>query len=136
MHLNTCRKNWKGRGIFTGTGKYWLGVTTITYTYKDTLGNQVTCPFTVTIEAKPEIECQYLSGPFDANDNCEYPFNPDVPDLISGGQPIDWTWTMYYPDLSMVVGTGSSRTPDDGPILYLLWKHRLIYTIFSWELPP
>ena len=52
----------EGEGIFTGTGKYWLGVTTITYTYADEVGNSVNCSFTVTIEAKPEIECPSYPG--------------------------------------------------------------------------
>ena len=104
-----------GTGIFIGTGKYWLGVSTITYTYTDTLNNSVDCQFTITIEAKPDIECPPSRIVSTEELDCDSTFNPGEAYLISGGQPITWTWTMYYPDMSTVVGTGSSVTTNLDP---------------------
>ncbi|MCB8963405.1 MAG: HYR domain-containing protein, partial [Bacteroidales bacterium] len=100
-----------GDGIFAGTGTYYLGVTTVTYTLTDENSTTATCDFTITITTAPEIECA-ADQTFDANENCEYPFNPGVPTLIQGIPPIDWTWTLTNPDLS--TSTGGSSTPDDG----------------------
>ena len=45
----------EGEGIFTGTGKYWLGVTTITYTYKDTLGNRLIVRLQLPLRPNPKL---------------------------------------------------------------------------------
>ncbi|MBK6281834.1 MAG: HYR domain-containing protein [Draconibacterium sp.] len=50
-------------------------------TLTDANGSTATCDFTVTITTAPEIECAD-DETFNADENCEYPFNPGVPTLI------------------------------------------------------
>jgi hypothetical protein len=90
-----------------------VGITTITYTFVDQVGNVVTCFFTVTVEAAPIIECPPDTTVY-ADENCVNPFDPGIPELIQGAQPIDWTWEIAWPDPATVVQSGGSRTPDDG----------------------
>ena len=56
---------------------------------------------------------------FYADDDCTYPFNPGIPTLLQGGQPIDWTWNLKWPGNPPVMPpvdiSGGSTTPDDGP---------------------
>jgi hypothetical protein len=85
-----------GSGIFVGPGKYYVGVTTVTYTLTDENGKTATCFFTITIKSAPFIECP-PSQTFYADDNCTFLYDPGVPLLIQGGQPIDWTWTLSWP---------------------------------------
>jgi hypothetical protein len=111
-----------GTGIYTEE-TFWLGVTTITYSLTDAAGNvlidgegnPISCSFTVTVTNQPEITCP-PSVTFTADENCEYPFNPGVPTLTQGSQPLDWTYTIYWPDAVTEVETGVRSTTSADPI--------------------
>ena len=106
----------EGEGTFVGTGKYFVGITTIYYTLTDTLGNIDECSFTITIFSAPDIECHDI-GPIEADENCVALINPGVPDLVSGGQPIEWTWTITWTDKEGVEHIlGNGRTTSANPI--------------------
>ncbi|GAP69379.1 protein containing PKD repeat [Bacteroidales bacterium 6E] len=108
-----------GTGFYPTPANFYLGITTITYTVTDLNGNTATCDFTVTILAPPLIKC-----PPDLNLNadegeCDATVDPGVPTLVSGAQPIDWTWTITNPDGTISNG-GSSTTklsPVPSPIV-------------------
>ncbi len=100
-----------GDGIFSGSGIFYLGVTTITYTLSDTNGNSDECSFTITVEAAPIIDCPPDTTAY-ADENCVFPFDPGIPTLTQGAQPIDWAWTLTNPDGT--TSSGGSQTPTDG----------------------
>jgi hypothetical protein len=110
-----------GINLLPSPDRFYLGVTTITYTVADINGNLTSCTFTVTILAKPDITClgpvnyvadpgkcwhTVLAGDFD---------NPGIPTLNAGSQPIVWTWTITGPESPPLVTigtfTGSIATP-------------------------
>jgi len=104
-----------GINLVPNPSRFYVGVTTITYTVADINGNSTSCTFTVTILAKPEITC-LLPVTYVADAGvCFHTVlatdadNPGVPTLDSGSQPIDWTWTITNPDLTTATG-GSSTT--------------------------
>ena len=99
--------------LLTGAHTYDIGVTTITYYFEDGNGHQVNCDFTVTVTGPPVIECPPSDTFYVDNSGCTYPFDPGVPTLISGVQPIIWTWTLV--DEYGNILTGTSTTPTDGP---------------------
>jgi hypothetical protein len=74
--------------------RYYLGVTTITYTFTDSHGHSVSCPFTVTVLGKPVIECPPDTVVYASDTACTNSFDPGIPDLIEGVPPIDWYWEM------------------------------------------
>jgi hypothetical protein len=87
-----------------------VGVTTITYTVTDSSGNVTTCSFDITITSKPEIECP---GDITTNtdaDVCTASLDPGYPTLLSGVEPIDWTWEMTGATTGS--GTGIPITPN------------------------
>jgi len=95
-----------GTGIFGSTDTFYVGVTTITYTFADSTGNSVSCDFTITIEAAPVIECPPSDTFYVDNSGCIYPLDPGIPSVISGAPPFDWTWTMEG------ANTGAGSTDD------------------------
>jgi len=87
-----------------------VGTTTFTYTAIDFNGNVSTCSFDVTVLSEPEITC-----PADISVNtdagvCSATLDPGQPTLISGAEPITWTWTMTGATIES--GTGMPITPD------------------------
>jgi hypothetical protein len=105
-----------GINLVPSPSRFYVGVTSITYTVADVNGNSISCTFTVTILAKPDITCL---GPVayvaDAG-KCWHTVqqadadNPGVPTLVGGSQPIDWTWTITNPDGSIVTGPTVTTT--------------------------
>jgi hypothetical protein len=100
-----------GINLVTSPARFYVGVTTITYTVADANGNSNSCSFTVTILAKPDITCLVpVSYVTDAG-KCWHTVqsadadNPGVPTLNAGSQPIDWTWTITNPDMTIATGT-------------------------------
>jgi hypothetical protein len=82
----------------------YIGVTTITYTATDPSGNSTTCSFTITITSMPEIAC-----PLDIIANtdpglCTASLDPGFPTLISGVEPIVWTWEMAGATIAAGIG--------------------------------
>ncbi len=93
---------------------FYVGVTTIEYTAVDSSGNITTCTFTVTIFARPVIECPD-DIIVDADEGeCISSLNPGIPTLIQGSQPIEWTWTLTNPDGTEL--TGGSTSTDENPL--------------------
>ena len=95
-----------------------IGVTTVTYTFTDIVGNVSVCDFTVTVLAAPVIECPpdttlYLDG---TEGQCAATYDPGVPDLIEGVPPIEWTYIIEYAD-GTTVGpvTYTKDEPDQYP---------------------
>jgi len=83
-----------GTGVFIGTGKYYVGTTTITYTVTDSNGATATCSFTVTVTAAPKITCAPdITHDVDPGE-CNYTTNPGAPTLTQGAQPITWTYSI------------------------------------------
>ena len=74
-----------------------MGVNTVTYTLSDG-SNTSTCTFTITITAKPVIDCPGDIVTNTTTTGCTQTLNPGVPELISGSQPISWTWLITDPD--------------------------------------
>jgi hypothetical protein len=104
-----------GTGPYPSPNTFYVGVTSITYTVTDSNANSVSCTFTVTILAKPEITCHVdISGNTDTG-TCTYNVNPGVPTLDSGVQPITWDWRIDGPDGSTVSGTFLGSTSNPGP---------------------
>ena len=95
-----------------------IGVSTVTYTFTDIVGNVSVCDFTVTVLAAPVIECPpdttlYLDG---TEGQCAATYDPGVSDLIEGVPPIEWTYTIEYAD-GTTVGpvTYTKDEPDQYP---------------------
>ena len=109
-----------GTGIFTGTGTYYLGVTTIYYTITDAHGNKDYCDFTITVLGKPEITCVPLYETTADPGLCTATLNSShfgLPTLDEGVQPITWTWTVTAPNGTTVLASGSftGSSSDPGP---------------------
>jgi hypothetical protein len=109
-----------GINLVPSPGRFYLGVTAITYTVADINGNSRNCTFTVTILAKPDITClapaNYVADPGKCWHTVQQADvdNPGVPTLNQGSQPIVWTWTITNPDLT--TATGTSTTTQISPI--------------------
>ncbi|MEI8113076.1 MAG: HYR domain-containing protein, partial [Bacteroidia bacterium] len=103
-----------GINLVTSPSRFYLGVTTITYTVADINGNSIPCTFTVTILAKPDITCLGPKAYLADVGKCWHTVqqadvdNPGVPTLNAGSQPIVWTWTITNPDLTTATGTSST----------------------------
>ena len=83
-----------GINIYPGFGRFYVGVTTITYTLTDANAHTAICSFTVTVEPKPEISCAAgLSTDADTG-ICSATIDPGFPIRISGSEPITYTWVM------------------------------------------
>jgi hypothetical protein len=105
-----------GINIVTSPDRFYIGVTTITYTLTHATGEVESCSFTVTVTSRPYITCPPDILNIDADpEECSALINPGIPTLSEGAQPIDWTWTMYWPDETTQIANGGSRTPDVGP---------------------
>ncbi len=105
-----------GNDTLPSPGTYYIGVTTITYTLTDQAGNEATCFFTVTVTSAPIIECpENILVDAEAG-QCNTTFNPGVPTLIQGGQPITWTYTITNPDgTEGASGSFIGSLSDPGP---------------------
>jgi hypothetical protein len=112
-----------GTGVYPSPNLFYVGVSTITYTVTDSNNNTATCSFTVTVIGEPVITClppvTYNTDPgvCTATRNSSH---YGLPTLVSGVQPITWTWTITDPDGTTVGATGtfigSSGTPGPPPI--------------------
>jgi hypothetical protein len=96
--------SWEMTGVTTGTGTgiipdpyiFNIGTTYITYTVIDECGNETQCDFIVSVlpNDPPEISC-----PADITQStdpglCTAELSPGFPTLISGTEPITYTWEM------------------------------------------
>ena len=99
-----------GINIFTSPNQFNVGVTTITYTATDVNGNIWVCDFDITVLSEPEIDCPLAISVNTDPGLCSATLNPGQPTLISGAEPITWTWTMT--GATIASGTGMPITPD------------------------
>jgi hypothetical protein len=114
--------NWTMTGATPGNGsgnipspyQFNIGATTVRYTVIDACGNEASCQFIIVITAKPVIECAPPATLYSPVDDCSVSFDPGVPTLLDGAEPITWTWTITELD-GTVQASGGSITPDDGP---------------------
>jgi hypothetical protein len=101
-----------GTGVFVGTGTYYVGTTTITYTVTDSKGTTATCSFTVTVTAAPIIDCPDDILANTDTGTCTYKENDQdklTPTLLQGAEPITWTWNMT--GATTASGTGRPLAP-------------------------
>ena len=99
-------------------GLYPIGTTTVTWTITDVSGNTYECEQIVVVLSVPVIECPPIVTAIDAvTGECYASVDPGVPTLVSGGQPITWTWTMIFPAAAAIPNeTGGSTTTKDDPL--------------------
>lgn len=86
-----------------------VGVNTVTYTATDINGNVTTCFFTITILAEPVIDCPVDITTTTDPGLCTATLNPGAPTLISGVEPITWTYTITN-QAGTVIGSGNCTT--------------------------
>jgi hypothetical protein len=94
-----------GENMVASPGTFNVGVTTITYTLTDANTNTLSCSFTVTIESKPDIDCQPDITRNTDPGLCTAAIDPGMPLKISGAEPITYTWTMT--GATVATGTGA-----------------------------
>lgn|GEM_PF-1558431 len=98
-----------GINIFPSPYTFNVGVTTITYTATDFNGNVSTCSFTVTVLSEPVIVCEDPINTTTDPGYCSATLDPGYPELISGVEPITWTWSITN-EAGTVIGTGGPCT--------------------------
>jgi len=86
-----------------------VGVTTITYTAVDPSGNSSTCAFNITVLSEPVIECPADLSVQNDPGLCSAALDPGQPTLLSGVEPIVWTWEMT--GATVASGTGRPVNP-------------------------
>lgn len=91
------------------TSIFYAGVTTITYTAVDNHGDTTRCSFTITVLSEPIIECQPDTSLTTDPGLCSANLNPGYPELLSGVEPITWTWTITNQS-GDVIGSGTCTT--------------------------
>jgi hypothetical protein len=99
-----------GINVVPSPDTYYAGVTRITYTFTDSDGHTVACSFTVTVLAKPVIEC--VEGFTHETDPgaCSFLTDPGMPRLLEGAEPITWSWSMT--GATVAGGTGRPIVPE------------------------
>jgi hypothetical protein len=121
-------------GIIPTPYQFNTGSTTVTYTAEDACGNKASCQFTITVLAKPEIDCP-LAITQNADPNlCSAKLNPGLPNLTSGTQPITWTWIIdgpVTPNESTGTFVGSIGNP--GPPSIGLYDFKVGTSTIKWN---
>ncbi len=88
------------------------GITVITYTATDPSGNVSECSFEVTILARPVIECPSdILGISTDPGVCQTALDPGEPVLLSGAQPVNWSWEMTGATTASGTGRPIAPTP-------------------------
>ena len=107
----TTHSSSTGINFIPNPGRYYIGVTTITYKITDSSGLTDDCSFTVTVTGIPEIDCpDDILQPTDAG-VCTRALDPGVPVLEPGSPSADsWSWEMTGATTGSGSNTGS--TPD------------------------
>ena len=129
-------------GISTGVNivpspydKLYLGVNTITYTLDYGAAQPLTCSFTITVTSQPKLICPEtpITRGTDPS-KCDAIFNPGVPVLDEGAQPIRWNYTITGPDNQVektITMTGSVSTPgppDIGDYAFKVGTTTIVWT--------
>jgi hypothetical protein len=113
-----------GFAPFPAINIFKAGITTITWTATDACGNVGTCIFTVTVTSNnpPVIICPAnISQPADPG-LCSAALSPGFPTLVSGDQPIVFTWVM----------TGATTGSGTGPIVPNPFTFNVGTTTITW----
>ncbi|WP_074780397.1 HYR domain-containing protein [Draconibacterium orientale] len=111
----TTQSGSTGINFIPNPGRYYVGVTTITYKITDSSGLTDDCSFTVTVTGPPDITCPPVYETTTDPGVCTATRSSDdygLPTLDEGVQPITWIWTIYNPDGT--VGATNSATPFVG----------------------
>ena len=95
-----------GINIYPSPSRFYVGVTTITYTLTDSNNHTVSCSFTVTVLGEPDIDCRPDINVLTDAGVCSATLDPGFPVKISGVEPITYTWTM----------SGATTGSGTGPI--------------------
>ncbi len=110
-----------GNGLIPDPYQFTSGLSTVSYVFADLCGNPTPCQFTVFALFPPDIDCllpvtlttdlgvchnHIESGDAD---------NPGVPTNTTG-ETLNWTWTVYAPDGTTVIGTGTSTGVSPTPV--------------------
>jgi hypothetical protein len=109
-----------GTGLIPEPYQFIVGTTTVDYIFEDACGNQTPCSFTVTVTSAPEIECA-LAVTYDTDPGVctatKNSGNYGLPTLLTGVQPVTWTWTITNADGITVGATGTfiGSTGTPGP---------------------
>jgi hypothetical protein len=121
--------SWTLSGATTGSGtglipvpyQFNSGITTVSYVFTDLCGNSTPCEFTVFALYPPDITClppvtlqTDLGECFNHIESGDAD-NPGVPSN-STGEVLNWTWTVYAPDGTTVLGTGTSTGVSPTPV--------------------
>jgi hypothetical protein len=123
-----------GTGVYPSPNKFYVGVTTITYTVTDSNGNTETCDFTVTVLAKPDITCPDDISTDTGPGLCTANLNPGVPTLNSGVQPITWTWAITDPGgTQQATGTFVGSALNPGPPDIGAHDFKLGTSVITWQ---
>jgi len=99
--------------ILNGPNTYNQDTTWVEYTFVDRFGDSLVCDFRVIVTTAPIIECP-PSDTFYANESCEYPLDPGIPELIQGAPPIDWYYTITHD--GDTIASGSDLDNTDPPL--------------------
>ena len=113
-----------GSGIIPVPYLFNIGITTVNYIATDLCGHSRSCSFTVTVTPNdpPEIICPAnLSASTDTG-LCTAAISPGFPALISGPEPIVYTWIM----------TGATNDAGMGPIVPDPYPLALGTTTITW----
>ena len=81
------------------------GSTTVTWTANDGCDNIVSCQFTVTVRPRLIVTCLPDINHNEDTDACSATFNPGLPTIVSGVEPITFSWVMT--GVTTGSGTGS-----------------------------
>ncbi|SHJ21314.1 HYR domain-containing protein [Tangfeifania diversioriginum] len=79
-------------------GNYPIGTTIVTWTITDVSGNTYECEQEVVVLAAPVIECPDPDTLDAGSGVCSALFDPLEAELVSGGRPLVWTYTISWPD--------------------------------------
>ncbi len=118
-----------GINFIANPGRYYIGVTTITYKITDSSGLTDECSFTVTVTGIPEIDCpDDILQPTDAG-VCTRALDPGVPVLEPGSPTVDnWTWEMT----GATTGSGSNAGNTPNPISPNPYTFNVGVTTITW----
>ncbi|MBL7969703.1 MAG: HYR domain-containing protein, partial [Prolixibacteraceae bacterium] len=121
-------------GIIPSPYQFNSGSTVVTYTAEDACGNKASCSFTITVFAKPEIDCPLAITQNSDPNLCTAKLNPGVPTLISGTQPITWTWIIDGPSTpNEATGTFVGSVGNPGPPSIGLYDFKVGTSTIRWN---
>ena len=126
----TTQSSSAGINFIPNPGRYYIGVTTITYKITDSSGLTDECSFTVSVTGIPEIDCpDDILQPTDA-DVCTRALDPGVPVLESGSPlPDSWSWEMTGATTGSGSNTGSTPDPiSPNPYTFNVGETTIIWT--------